>query len=100
MGQHTYNVILRRVRELLLPWKSNKYYLLVGVRACVRACGYLGAWACACALVHVALLILQQRACAILRRHLWALVRHYIFRHYITNGAIFVKTLLNIKYVF
>ena len=24
-GQYTYNVTLRRVRESLLPWKSNKY---------------------------------------------------------------------------
>jgi hypothetical protein len=54
-----YNVILRRVREFLLPSKSNKCYLLVDecVRACVRECGYPGAWACACAYVHVALLI-------------------------------------------
>ena len=38
-----YNAIFWRLRESLLPWKSNKYYLLVGVcmrvraRACVRA---------------------------------------------------------------
>ena len=33
----TYNVTLRRVRESLLPWKSNKYYWLV----CVCACAYV-----------------------------------------------------------
>ena len=50
-GQYTCNVTLRRVRESLLLWKSYKYYLLVCafVRVCVRACGYPGAWACACA---------------------------------------------------
>jgi hypothetical protein len=41
--QCMYNVKLRRVRESLLQWKSNKYYLLVCVcvRACVRACVHL-----------------------------------------------------------
>jgi hypothetical protein len=43
--QCTYNVTLRQVRESFLPWKSNKYYICV----CVRA------GACACARVHVAL---------------------------------------------
>ena len=31
----TYKVTMRRVRESLLPWKSNKYYIFVCV--CVRA---------------------------------------------------------------
>jgi hypothetical protein len=55
--QCTYNIISRRVHESLLRWEIKKYYL--SVRACVsvRACGYPGAWACACAHVHVALLI-------------------------------------------
>jgi hypothetical protein len=53
-----YNLTLRRVRELLLLWKSSKYYLLVCVCACVRSYGYRGA--CACAQVHVDLRI--QRA--------------------------------------
>ena len=35
--QCTYNVILRRVRELLLPCKSNKYYIFVCVCVCVCA---------------------------------------------------------------
>ena len=33
--QCTYNLTLRRLRELLLSWNSSKYYLLVCV--CVRA---------------------------------------------------------------
>ena len=32
----------------LLPWKNNKFYISVCVRACVRArvcvCGWLGGW--------------------------------------------------------
>ena len=54
--QCAYNVTLRRVRESLLTWKSDKYYIFV----CVRARpAYLcpGRWACVCACVHVALLI-------------------------------------------
>jgi hypothetical protein len=39
-SQCTFIVILRRVRELLLPLKSNKYYILV--------CMCAGALACAC----------------------------------------------------
>jgi hypothetical protein len=31
--------------------------LLIGLCACVRACWYTGAWARACAYVHIALLI-------------------------------------------
>ena len=53
-GQCTYNVTLRCVLELLLPWKSNKYYLLICV--CVLA-GILARGACACVYMHVALLI-------------------------------------------
>jgi hypothetical protein len=39
-------VTLRRVRESLLPWKSNKYYLLICVF--MRACGYAGSMASVC----------------------------------------------------
>ena len=39
--QCTYNAILRRVPELLLPWKSNKYCLLVCVCVRARACVYV-----------------------------------------------------------
>ena len=31
-----YNVTLRRIRETLLPWKSNKYYIFLCVCACAR----------------------------------------------------------------
>jgi hypothetical protein len=39
--QYTYNLTLRRVRKLLLPWKRNKYYIFdyicVYVCVCARA---------------------------------------------------------------
>jgi hypothetical protein len=38
--QCTYDVTLRRVRESLLPWKSNKYYVF---RLCKCLCVCLGA---------------------------------------------------------
>ena len=41
-----YNVTLRRVRELLLPWKSNKYYIFVWGGAVVRVTGRAGGRAC------------------------------------------------------
>jgi hypothetical protein len=41
--QCTYNVTLRRVRELLLPWRSNKYYIFVCVCVDVRTCVRVGA---------------------------------------------------------
>jgi hypothetical protein len=53
--QCTYNVILRRVRELLLPWKSSECYLLVCVCMRARACIHVGTWARG--RVHIALLI-------------------------------------------
>jgi hypothetical protein len=46
-----YNIILRRVCESLLPWKSKKHYMFVCV--CVCACG--------CPVAHVALLIQHAR---------------------------------------
>ena len=70
-------------------------------RACVRACRYPGVWACACAYVHVALLLNLQRICTILWRLLWSLGLHHVFRRYLVNCAIFGgKNLSNIKYVF
>jgi hypothetical protein len=33
-------------RQLLLLWKSNKYYRFLWSRACVRVCVCEGAWAC------------------------------------------------------
>ena len=36
--QCSYNVTLRRLHELLLPWKTNNYYIFVCVCVCVRMC--------------------------------------------------------------
>ena len=69
-----YNVTLRSVTESLLLWKSDKYYLLVCVCARVRACVYSGAWACACAYVHVALLTPHAKC----MRHI---VTSFVFPH-------------------
>jgi hypothetical protein len=77
--QCTYNITLRRVRESLLLWKSNKYYTFV--RACVPE-----AWACDRACTSM------QLVCAILWRHLWLLWLHHTFRHYLINGTIFEKS--------
>jgi hypothetical protein len=93
--QCTYNVTLRRVHEPIVAVNSNKYYILVCVcmltQACVRACGYTNAWACACAYVHIALLIQH----ATRRRHI---VTSFVAppspkhsSHYLINGAIFGK---------
>ena len=59
--QCMYNVTLRRVREPLLMWKSNKYFLLLSVcvRACVCACAGVRVGTRARWRVHEALLILQ-----------------------------------------
>jgi hypothetical protein len=90
--QCTYKVILRRFRESLLQWKSNKYYISVCV--CLRACGYPSAWACSCVCMHLALFIQY----AIRMRHnvtsLWPLVIHHIFRHYLIKDAIFGKKVI------
>ena len=104
-GQCTYNVTLRRVRESLLPWKSNKYYMLVcwcmRARACVRACGYRGAWTCACAYVHVVLLIQHAtRMCHIVTSFV-ALRSALCFSTWSHSRCDFrKKKLLNIKRVF
>jgi hypothetical protein len=34
--QCMYNVILRRIHESMLKWKSNKYYIFVRACACVH----------------------------------------------------------------
>jgi hypothetical protein len=51
--QSAFNVTLRRVNETVVAVEKQcvKY-----IRS-VRACGYPGAWTCACAYVHIALLI-------------------------------------------
>jgi hypothetical protein len=48
--QSTYNVPLRRVRKLLLPWKSSKNYIF-----CLCMCVCVGRGACACTCVRVVL---------------------------------------------
>ena len=48
--QCTYNVTLTRVRESLLPWKSNKYYVFVCVCGRVGVCMRMRA----CSLVYTA----------------------------------------------
>jgi hypothetical protein len=54
--QCTYNVTLRRIQEITVAVEKH---IGLCVHACrsVRACGYADAWACACAYVHVALLM-------------------------------------------
>jgi hypothetical protein len=42
----------------------------------------------------------MQSACAVLYCYKWALRLYHIFPHYLINGAIFGKKLLNIKCVF
>jgi hypothetical protein len=45
---------MRHVHETTVA-VEKRYVLYIGL--CVRACGYTGVWACACAYVHIALLI-------------------------------------------
>jgi hypothetical protein len=51
--QCTYNVILRRVCELLLPWKTNTYYIFMCVCVRARDRGRVHAL-CACSLAYPA----------------------------------------------
>jgi hypothetical protein len=87
--QCTYNVTLRRIHETIVAVEKQHIGLCVHACVCVRACGYPGAWACACELRAYGLAI-----------HLWPLCLHHIFRHYLINGAIFGKKLLKIKCMF
>jgi hypothetical protein len=50
--------------------------------------------------VSVVLVIDMQSVCAVLYCHLWPVWLYYIFPHYLINGTIFGKKLLNIKCVF
>ena len=85
---YLYNVQLTRVHGSLLLWKRKIYSICVCAQA--RACVCPGAWGCACVSVHVALLI----------HHATLLAAHLSPPHYLINGTIFEKHLLNIKYVF
>jgi hypothetical protein len=97
--QRTYNVILRLVRETLLPWKISQYciFLCVFAHAWVTACAcahvyvcvcFLGvgaqAWAYACARV---VLVIQFTTC----RHIviYGLCLHHIFRRCFICSTIF-----------
>jgi hypothetical protein len=83
--QCTYNVTLRRVHESLLPWESNKYHIFVCVCMRVRVCS------------------LTYPACSAYAPYCDVICDfrlHQIFRHCLISGAIFGKTLLNIKCVF
>jgi hypothetical protein len=85
--QSTCNIKMRRESELLLKWKSNKYYICVCT--CVRVPERMGVCmrARACRLfLYIMLLI-----CAMWWRHLWPLWLHHIFRLYLINGAISAK---------
>ena len=65
------------------------------VRVDASACWCPDAWACAWPCLSS-----MQLVCAILRRHLWPLWLHHIFRHYLITGTIFGKKLFNTKRVF
>jgi hypothetical protein len=83
-----YNVTLRRVRQLLLLWKNNKYCIFVFGHVHARACLNLAYPACNSYTPY----------CDVIYGPLWL---HHIFRQYLTNGAIFgKKKLFNIKCVF
>ena len=86
---------MRRVRESLLLWKSNKYYVFV--RVCARACG-----CSARGRVHARVVLLIQRASRM--GHIvtsfvasLALPRSSTLSH---KRRDFQKNLLNIKYIF
>jgi hypothetical protein len=87
-------VTLRRVRESLLLWESNKYY------TCVCACVCQGAWTCACACVHVALFIQHVTR---MRHNVTSLVASMAPAYLSTlshKRKDFRKILLNMKFVF
>jgi hypothetical protein len=97
-GNVTYKVTLRRVRESLLPWKkavSITYWSVVCVRACMWVPGCVGVC-----------IRIRARSLANPARNAYApycdvicgpLGLHYIFRHYLTNGAIFGKKVIEHK---
>ena len=74
-----YKVILRRVLQASLQWRSNRYYKF---------------WVCHCSL-----------SCAACKAHvpycnyLWIVELYHIFPHYLTKGKILGKKLLNVKCV-
>jgi hypothetical protein len=100
--RQTYNVTLRRVHEIIVAWKSNRFYIFLCVRARARACVCVGGgcwcmgegvYLCACSLIYLAC---NARGPCCLR----LLLLHRFFRHFLINGTIFGKNLLSIKCVF
>jgi hypothetical protein len=87
--QCTYNVTFMRVRETLLPWKSNKYYIFVC--ACTRENVSNRARVRVCNLTYPACNA-HALAC-----HFFCLWFHDIFWHYLIHGSIFGQNLLNTK---
>jgi hypothetical protein len=92
-----YNLTLRHVRGKAI----NITYLCVCVcvRSCVRKRGSMQGVCMRVRACMYSCLSNTKRVCAILWCHLWPLWLHHIFRHYLINGAIFGKKLLNIKCV-
>ena len=88
------NIPLRRVHVTnVAVEKLNVLYISVCVCVCVGGCTGVGVCLRAC--------ILNYPVCnALTHCHLWPLWLHHIIRHYLVNGTIFGKKLLNIKYVF
>jgi len=63
------NVIMRRFRLTIFPWKSNKYYIF---------------WVCVCYLSYLACNAQAPRYC-----YLWPVRVYHIFPQFLINGTIF-----------
>jgi hypothetical protein len=102
-SQCTYNVTLRRVRELLLPWESIKYYLLVYVCMRVRACKWVPGPVGLCMCMRISACGIANPACNEYAPYCDVICGPFgstiFFFNYLRNGAIFGNTSLNIKYV-
>ena len=95
----TYNVSLRCIHESLLPWKSSKYHVCLCV--CVCACVWVPRRVSVCIRVRTCSLFYPAcNAYALYCDVFCGLWVHHIFRHYLINGTIFRKKLLDIKCVF
>jgi hypothetical protein len=106
--QCAYNITLRRI---LFLWKSNKCYIFLCVcvwgGVCARTCSRVGEYmrvrvgGCTCSGMCFLVCSLTYPPCNPPPYcHLRPLWLHHIFRHYLINGTIFGKKVLNIKCVF